>query len=54
MSDARKILGLEKLTVEHLHPTAPRPAADLTEDEFPPSSSRLLEHKRQAGRGVPH
>lgn len=31
MSDLRKLLGLDKVTIDHAYPTAARPAADLTD-----------------------
>jgi hypothetical protein len=51
MADVRRLLGLERVTVEHTHQTD-RPAADLTDAELDVKLAEFaLEHQRKAGGG---
>lgn len=47
MSDMRRLLGLERVTVEHQHRQADRPAADLTDAEIDAKLAEFAEARRK-------
>jgi predicted transcriptional regulator len=52
LADMRKLVGLDRVTVEHLHTPVARPAADLTEDELEAKLAEFaIEHQKKSGGG---